>query len=271
MTESRQHVAADFNHRATNYSRNEWHRAYAEGLIAHSAIRAGDRVLDAGVGTGFGALAAAMRIGSSGHIMGVDVSPGMLQQARAAVEGAQLRNVELLEADACDLRQLPAASFDAVICSAALLYMPVQRALVEWRRLLKPGGTIGFSTMRAGFPQAGQLFRDCAAEFGVRLADPSAALGSESAASAALRQAGFVETTVVAHRVRLSDADFSCAWESNLRSAAHGEVRNLGETSLATLHARFEQALDDARRRDASFAVAEVLYAYGAKPADGHV
>ena len=148
--------------------------------------------------------------------------------------------------------------------------MPVQQAFAEWRRLLKPGGTIGFSTMRAGCPQAGQLFRDCASEFGVQLADPSAALGSEASAAAALRQGGFAEIAVVADRVFLSDVDFSCAWESNLRSAAHGEVRKLAPVRLEALHLRFEHALDDRRRTDPSFAVADVLYAYGTKPDDGH-
>jgi SAM-dependent methyltransferase len=225
-------------------------------------------VLDAGVGTGFAAIAAAKRVGPGGRVVGVDVSPGMLQRAQVAVEAAGRRNIELLQADACDLPDLPADSFDAVICSAALLYLPVHRALTEWRRLLRPGGTISFSTMRAGFPQAGQLFRDCVAEFGVQLADPSAALGSEASTAAALRQAGFAEITVVADRVLLSNVDFSSAWESNLLSAAHGEVRSLPAASLDTLRSRFEQALDEARRGDPSFAVADVLYAYGVKPAD---
>ena len=157
MTEDRQRIAADFDVRASNYSNNQWHRVCAEALIAHSAIRSGDRVLDAGVGTGFAAIAAARRVGSSGHVVGVDVSAGMLRQARVAVEAAQFQNVELRQADACDLRELPSDSFDVVICAAALLYMPVQRALSEWRRLLKPGGTIGFSTMCAGFPRAGRV------------------------------------------------------------------------------------------------------------------
>lgn len=220
MMEDFRHVAADFDFRSAGYSKSQRHRAYAEGLIAHSAIQPGARVLDAGVGTGFAAIAAAMRVGPSGRVVGVDVSPGMLQQAQVAVEAAGRRNIELLQADACDLPDLPADSFDAVICSAALLYLPVQRALTEWRRLLRPGGTISFSTMRAGFPQAGQLFRDCVAEFGVQLADPSAALGSEASAAAVLREAGFAEITVVADRVLLSDVDLSSAWESNLLSAA---------------------------------------------------
>jgi ubiquinone/menaquinone biosynthesis C-methylase UbiE len=265
VTEDRSRIAADFDVRSAGYSKSQWHRAYAEGLIARSPIRLGDRVLDAGVGTGFAAIAAAARVGPSGRVVGVDVSPGMLQQAQVAIEAAGLQNIELLQADACDLRDLPAESFDAVVCSAALLYMPVQRALTEWRRLLRPGGSIGVSTMRAGFPQAGQLFRDCAAEFGVQLADPSAALGSEAAVAAALRQGGFTEISVVADTVRLADGDFACAWESNLRSAAHGEVRNLAPARLEALHLRFEHALDDRRRSDASFAVADVLYAYGAR------
>jgi ubiquinone/menaquinone biosynthesis C-methylase UbiE len=269
MTEDRRRVAADFDVRSAGYASNHWHRAYAEGLIAHSPIRLGDRVLDAGVGTGFAAMAAATRVGPSGRVVGVDVSPGMLQQAQVAIAAAGLQNIELRQSDACHLGDLPAESFDAVVCSAALLYMPVQRALTEWRRLLRPGGAIGFSTMRAGFPQAGQLFRDCAAEFGVQLADPSAPLGGESLAAAALRQGGFAAIAVVADRVVLSDVDFSCAWESNLRSAAHEEVRSLAPASLETLHRRFENALDDRRRRDASFAVADVLYAYGARADDG--
>jgi ubiquinone/menaquinone biosynthesis C-methylase UbiE len=266
MIDKRQSVSADFDVRAPNYSKNRWHRAYAEGLVAHSAITSGSRVLDAGVGTGFAAVAAAVRVGPGGHVVGVDISPAMLDQARAAVEAARVTNVELLHADACDLSQFSPASFDAVICAAALLYMPVERALSEWHRLLKPGGMIGFSTMRVGFPQAGQLFRDCAAAFGVRLMDPSAALGSEPAAGGALQRAGFVEVAVVADRVPLSDPDFLCAWESNLRSTGHADVRTLSPAELEALHARFEQALADARRTDPAFTVAEVLYAYGKKP-----
>ena len=269
VTDDRQRVAADFDVRSAGYSKSQWHRSYAEGLIEHSPIRLGDRVLDAGVGTGFAAIAAAARVGPSGRVVGVDVSAGMLQQAQVAIKATGVENIELLQADACDLPDLPAESFDAVVCSAALLYMPVQRALTEWRRLLKPGGAIGFSTMRAGFPQAGQLFRDCAAEFGVQLADPSAPLGTEASAAAALQRCGFEEIAVVADRVVLSDVDFSCAWESNLRSAAHGEVRNLAPARIEALQRRFEHALDDRRQSDASFAVAEVLYAYGARANDG--
>lgn len=104
----------------------------------------------------------------------------------------------------------------------------------------------------------------------VRLTDPSAALGSESAAAAALRQAGFTQVVVVAD-VHLADVDFACAWESNLRSAAHGEVRTLPPADLEALQLQFEQALDSRRKVDPSFGAAQVLYAYGVKPDRRHV
>jgi ubiquinone/menaquinone biosynthesis C-methylase UbiE len=266
MNSDPEYIAADFNVRSANYAKNLWHRDYAEGLVAHSAIATGHRVLDAGVGTGFTALAAARRVGPAGAVIGVDVSDGMLAQARAAIDNARLNNVELIHGDACDVRQFAGASFDAVICSAALLYMPVERALGEWRRVLKPGGSIGFSTMKNGFPRAGQLFRDCASAFAVSLTDPSAALGSEQASRASLERAGFVDVRVVADRVTFSGADLACAWESNLRSSSHEAVRSLPAPQLESLHATYEAALSRAQRADATFGIAEVLYVYGRKP-----
>jgi SAM-dependent methyltransferase len=117
--EDRRGIAADFDIRSADYSKNQWHRAYAEGLIANSSLGLGDRVLDAGVGTGFAALAAAVRVGPRGRVVGVDVSSGMLQQARIAIEASGLGNIELLQADACDLRGLEDKSFDAVVCCGA--------------------------------------------------------------------------------------------------------------------------------------------------------
>jgi ubiquinone/menaquinone biosynthesis C-methylase UbiE len=265
MPDDTTRIASDFDARAARYERNQWHRVCAERLVAHAAIRAGDVVLDAGAGTGFAALAAAAKTGPSGRVIGVDVSSGMLDRARDAAAAARLRNVDFVQADACDL-ELDSETIDVVVCAAALLYMPVSLALAEWHRLLKPGGTIGFSTMRTGYPVAGQLFRDCAAAFGVQLLDPSAALGSESAASAALIEAGFVRVRVVEESVPMNDDDFALAWESNLRSAAHGAVRSLSSDALDALRERFERTLTERRVRDASFAVARVLYAFGRKP-----
>src|SRR5689334_5832267 len=103
MTGDARNAGADFDIRAATYSRNEWHRTYAEGLVAHAQIARGDRVLDAGVGTGFAAIAAAAQVGPTGYVIGVDVSAGMLTQAQAAIRTTGVTNIDTLEADATDL------------------------------------------------------------------------------------------------------------------------------------------------------------------------
>lgn len=257
-------VAASFDDRAVNYSRNDWHRAYAEQLVERAALQPGQRILDAGVGTGFAAVAIARAVGPAGRVLGVDVSRGMLEQARSALDALGMTWVELRQSDATNLRDVADKTFDAVICSAALLYMPVDSALVEWHRLLKPGGLIAFSTMQRGSPRAGALFRECARAFGVALHDPSDALGSDDACRRVLGDAGFGEVRVVADHVDLSAADLSLAWEANLKSAGHAAIRALSQADLDVLRGRYEAALGVLHAGEAPPAQrAAVLYAFG--------
>ena len=264
MTDDNRAIADAFDERAKDYSKSDWHRQYAERLVELAPLQPGQRVLDAGAGTGFAAIAIARRVGPSGHVVAVDISPGMLEHARTAIEAAGTPAVELMQADATDLHSFAPATFDAVICSSAILYMPVEKALREWHRLLKPHGLVGFSTTRAGSPPGGRLFRECAAAFGVILGDPSAELGTPELCRIALEASGFNTVTVVPGEIALSAADLGMAWASNLRSAAHGAVRALSPADQDALRARYEQALHRADAEDArSFARADVLYTFG--------
>ena len=120
-------IVEAFDARAARYRTDDWHKRYAEQLVAVALIGPGDFVLDAGSGTGFAALAIARRVGPAGRVTGVDISPGMLREARSVANAAGVVNVEYLEADACDLQHLAEGTFDAVVCSAGLLYMPVPK------------------------------------------------------------------------------------------------------------------------------------------------
>ena len=142
--------------------------------------------------------------------------------------------------------------------------MPVAEALAAWRRLLKPGGFVAFSGLRAGSPPAGRLFRECAAEFGLRLTDPSAALGTEDAARSALERANYTVHAIVGESLVFSAQDLSLAWESNLRSAGHEAVKHLDATAQDALRSRYLVALAAERRADPQgFSQAEILYAVG--------
>ncbi len=255
-------IADSFDARAERYVTDGWHRRYANQLVAVVPLQPGDHVLDAGTGTGFAACAIARRVGPAGRVLGVDLSRGMLAQARRAIDAAQLTNIDFLEADATDLHNLTASTFDAVVCSAGLLYMPVAKALAAWHRLLTPHGIVAFSSMKAGSPSAGRIFRECAASFGLDLKDPSEALGTEDRCRTVLETAGFDRVQVIPDRVDFETIDPTLAWEANFRSAGHAAVRSLSAQQQDALKQQYLHALEGARHADlAASARADVLFA----------
>lgn len=114
----------------------------APRLLRHARVRAGDRVLDIGCGTGVVSITAA-RLGA--HATGLDLTPELLQRAR---ENARISEaaVEFHEGDA-EALPFPDSSFDVVLSQFGHIFAPrPEVATAEMLRVLKPGGTIAFST-----------------------------------------------------------------------------------------------------------------------------
>ncbi len=113
-------------------------------------LRPGDRVLDLGCGTGLNFSHLRELVGERGQVVGVDLTPAMLDIARKMIAVHGWRNVEVREADAANL-PFPDASFDKVIVSYALNIIPeYMKAIEEARRVLVPGGRFVALEMRAG-------------------------------------------------------------------------------------------------------------------------
>src|SRR5919199_710768 len=105
-------------------------------------LRPGERVVDVGCGAGIDSLIAAKKVGPEGRVIGVDMTPSMLEKARRAAVEMGLANVEFREGYA---EALPVADgwADAVISNGVLNLMPDKRAaLEEVSRVLKPGGRL---------------------------------------------------------------------------------------------------------------------------------
>lgn len=108
-------------------------------------MRAGERVLDVGTGTGEAAFLAARRVGRAGFVVGIDLSVGMLRSARAKAARRGLTNVRFQRMDAAAPR-LQENSFDAIISSFGTPDGVYDGLAVfrEWLRILKPGGRLCF-------------------------------------------------------------------------------------------------------------------------------
>jgi SAM-dependent methyltransferase len=264
MDTRNEEIAATFDRRAPGYRDSDWHRASAERLVDFCDLKPGDRVLDAGTGTGFAALHAARKVGHNGRVVGVDISQGMLSEARADAAAWRLLNIEFIQCDATALAQFADSTFDVVTAATSLIYIPLAEGLREWHRLLRPGGLMAFSTMPAGFPPAGRLFRECAGEYGVLLEDPCAPLGSDAACRSALAAAGFADAETVSEPIEFSVRDIDRAWESNLRSLAHKPLRELPAGSLLALQQQYQAVLAAEMRADpARLLQSSMLYAFG--------
>lgn len=105
-------------------------------------IRPDDKVVDVGCGAGIDSLIAARMVGSTGSVIGVDMTPAMLAKARSSAADAQLANVEFLEGYGETL-PIPDGWADVLISNGVLNLMPDKAAaLKEMARVLKPGGRL---------------------------------------------------------------------------------------------------------------------------------
>ena len=114
---SKRTSAEQFDQQAAHYNSqwNKWSEASLNWLLDHSEAGAEDRVLDVATGTGFTALAFAARVK---EVIGLDVSEGMLAQARANAQAEALANVTF-QKGAAESLPFPDASFDKVTCRVA--------------------------------------------------------------------------------------------------------------------------------------------------------
>jgi SAM-dependent methyltransferase len=114
---------------------------FAELLVDAANLQPGERVIDLGTGNGHGLIPAAKAV-TPATVVGVDISTEMLKAARRRVDAAELANVDLRTMDVSRL-EFADASFDVAIASTVFQFVGYSPdALVEWRRVLVPGGRL---------------------------------------------------------------------------------------------------------------------------------
>ena len=171
-------------------------------------------MLDVACGPGTVTFLAAERVGSSGKVMGIDLSTGQLAQARRHAAESGCSNVEFREMDA-EALDFPDASFDVVLCSFGIQFFPRPGFFLEQaQRAMRPGGRIGVATWQrgAGVGMAGGPRLEAYLEqFGLQWSSPSASLQQPGALTAALTAAGFTAVAETSEeRVQRISAEEHC-------------------------------------------------------------
>ena len=113
--------------------------------LALAALQPGETVLDLGSGAGFDAFLAAREVGPTGHVIGVDMTPEMLERARRNAAAGGYQNVEFREGQ-IEALPLEDHSVEVVISNCVINLVPDKAAVYrEVARVLRPGGRVVIS------------------------------------------------------------------------------------------------------------------------------
>jgi SAM-dependent methyltransferase len=239
-----------------------WHH-YGRLTVERAGVRTGERVLDLCCGTGASALPAARAVGRTGSVLGVDLTPALVDVARTNAARQGLTQARFETGDVTALA-FPPASFDVVQSVFGIFFLPdmaaMLRAAWDW---LAPGGRLvttvwGQTVLSPGEPYFWEA---------VRREDPSldhispAALLAEPDALVALHAAagiGVPEVTRESWRMPIGSAE--AFWPVIMGTSSRGVFEALPEDARTRVkHATIDRLRAegvDALDMDARIAVA---------------
>jgi len=199
--------------------------------VAIASLREGETVLDLGSGGGFDAFLAAKKVGPTGRVIGVDMTPEMIERAKANAKAGGYANVEFRPGE---IENLPVDdnSVDVIISNCVINLAPDKsRVFAESLRVLKPGGRFMVSDTVLTQPLPESIRKSVAAYMGC----VSGALLKEEYLSV-LRAAGFAKAEIVKDSpIDFASAIRSLGFQVDVKPAELAEIIAILDKSVASI------------------------------------
>lgn len=188
-------------------------------LVELSGISSGSRVLDVAAGRGASLFPAAEQAGEIGEVIGIDLADGMVMETAKEIGQRKIQSASIRLMDAEQL-EFESEYFDRVLCGFALFFMPrLDKALAEFHRVLKPGGTSAVSTFGKEDEQF-EWYEELLVKYGISRQVPvTQSLDDPAELQSAFSEAGFSSIQIVEERF---DSEYGAEedWWSHLWSTA---------------------------------------------------
>ena len=268
---SKEHIAGIWDRIASGFDRvgPRFFARSGRRLVELMQIQSGADVLDVAVGRGAILFPTAERIGPRGHVVGIDLSTGMVSQIVADIRRSELEYVEICQMDA-DQLAFADASFDFALCGHAIFYFP--RAVRGFYRVLRSGGQVGVTTVSKGCcdwlweafdahspaqePQAGDKNEE----------RKGLAINTPNGLETALSQAGFECIRIVEQEDEFVYADEKEWWRMMWTLGCRGSMERMDQTTLQSFRSDIFNRLQVFKQSDGVHILFRVLYALGTKP-----
>jgi SAM-dependent methyltransferase len=169
--------------------------------ISLAELQPGQTVLDLGSGAGLDCFFAAKKVGETGHVIGVDMTPEMLERARSSAKRMKLNNVEFRQGFIEDL-PVEANTVDVIISNCVINLSPDKaKVFSEISRVLKPGGKVAVSDIVTDGPLPESIKKSLSAWAGciagaIDVKDYQAAMESAGLTNISITPTYFDEQTI---------------------------------------------------------------------------
>jgi len=258
--ERKNRIQSTFNDVAARYDRNRFFPISARNLLDCTAFSGEGEMLDVCTGTGNVALLAAQRWPGL-KIKAIDLSKGMLDEARKKAATLKLKNIDFVFQDAETLKEDP-ARFDLITCAYGLFFFPdISNTLRKLFRFLKPGGSFVFSSFtKTAFGPYNDLFLSQLKPYGVEPPKPEMTrLQTPEEIRAVCHAAELAPVEIVSREIRyeISIND----WWALIDSAGYkGLLNELGPEKLPAFKTAHFAALEKIAPHGKLLLIADSLY-----------
>lgn len=220
-----------FTRSASSYEHIRYFPIFGQWLVDTANIPEGAKVLDVACGRGAVLFPATQSVGTKGKVIGIDLAEGMARETDAEIKRRGLSQAEARQMDAENL-DFPASFFDFVLCGFSLQFFPhLDRALAEFRRVLKPNGQVAVTTW-ADEDSRWDWFDDLRTAYGAVFKLGSQSLDKPEVIQKWLSQAGFDDIHITTKELDMVYRDEEEWWNVEWSISGRAGLEKLSREDL---------------------------------------